>query len=661
VLASKSHAYAGQGAEPVTVAIYDSGGSTATASSTAQLSLPTVTSLVSDHPNSSVYGQTVTFTATVTAGSGTPTGFVQFQIDGVNAGSAVALNAGSATFQTNSLAAGTHTISALYSGNASFLSSSANLPQTVLSAQGEITAISNQVNTLVNTGVLNKGDGNALTSKLNAATSSLNAGNTTAGVNQLNAFMNQVNAFQKAGKLSSAQAQALVSSVNLAITSAQGSGTRLVNDSSSGTAASGDTQPVTDAEELVSGTLGVCLEDSAGAVTADEQARFEDALADLNATFGPYGVTLVDVGAADAADAIVQVEIADTSAAGSASDGVLGCTVAGQITLLTGWNWYSGADPSAIGSGEYDFQTIVTHELGHAIGLGHSGDTSSVMYPYLSPGQTHRGVTSQDLSVLESGTGPEPLLAAPGPDTEGVLPPSATLPTAALTPGNHLGSDTAANVRAAVMPTGLAPAALAPAGLASILASASAQGNLASANAPASAVPQVASLMPSWNPSGLGYGAFDSVVAQWSSSRAPGAVGYGASRSVGAPATSATTAGAAPDTVSWADTVWGPWSEPGPEPVPPPLDDARPPCERLPEPDALTGPFTRFEPPTGEMAAGPLQVEAAGRPSSESAARDALQAWWLLAVAGGVALRNGETDDHTRRPLPEPEERRPHV
>src|SRR5262249_26690635 len=71
-------------------------------------------------------------------------------------------------------------------------------------------------------------------------------------------------------------------------------------------------------------------------------------------------------------------------------------------------------DLSAIGVGQYDFESIVTHELGHAIGLGHSGDTGSVMYPYLDSGETRRGVTTQDMSVLEASDGtPEPLLAAP--------------------------------------------------------------------------------------------------------------------------------------------------------------------------------------------------------------------------------------------------------
>jgi hypothetical protein len=59
-------------------------------------------------------------------------------------------------------------------------------------------------------------------------------------------------------------------------------------------------------------------------------------------TFGAYGVNLVDVGVSDTAEGIVQVEIASTSAAGSAADGVLGCTTAGKITLVTGWNWVHG-------------------------------------------------------------------------------------------------------------------------------------------------------------------------------------------------------------------------------------------------------------------------------------------------------------------------------
>src|SRR5262249_50101064 len=145
------------------------------------------------------------------------------------------------------------------------------------------------------------------------------------------------------------------------------------------------------------GAIGVYLDNADGTpVSADEQARFDDAIAALDAIFGPYGVNLVDVGSGGAADAVIEVEIADTSAAGSAADGVLGCTTAGHITLVSGWNWFTGTDASAIATDQYDFETIVMHELGHAVGLGHSGDGGSVMYPYLAAGHARRVVTTQD-------------------------------------------------------------------------------------------------------------------------------------------------------------------------------------------------------------------------------------------------------------------------
>src|SRR5262249_49237815 len=65
-------------------------------------------------------------------GSGTPTGTVQFRIDGVDFGAPVALVDGvalSASF--NASAAGTYTVTAAYSGDAGFPASSATLTQTV--------------------------------------------------------------------------------------------------------------------------------------------------------------------------------------------------------------------------------------------------------------------------------------------------------------------------------------------------------------------------------------------------------------------------------------------------------------------------------------------------------------------------------------------------
>src|ERR1051326_7269469 len=78
----------------------------------------------------------VSFTATVSAvapGSGIPTGTVQFKDGAANLGTAQTLNAsGQATLTTSSLAAGTHSITALYNGSTSFnTSTSAGATQTI--------------------------------------------------------------------------------------------------------------------------------------------------------------------------------------------------------------------------------------------------------------------------------------------------------------------------------------------------------------------------------------------------------------------------------------------------------------------------------------------------------------------------------------------------
>ena len=67
------------------------------------------------------YGQSLTFTATVTAGVGgttLPTGVIQFEADGTNFGAPVPLSGGTATSPSiATLGAGAHTITALYAGN----------------------------------------------------------------------------------------------------------------------------------------------------------------------------------------------------------------------------------------------------------------------------------------------------------------------------------------------------------------------------------------------------------------------------------------------------------------------------------------------------------------------------------------------------------------
>ncbi len=153
-----------------------------------------------------------------------------------------------------------------------------------------------------------------------------------------------------------------------------------------------------------------------GDAGAAEQARIGDALASLNVSLADYGVVLIDIGAGSDLAADVYIRFDTQTVFGGVEEGVLGLTsFGGAITLVTGWDWYLGSDPSEVGAGQYDFQTIVTHEIGHAIGFGHSTQAGSTMFPYLGTGETKRDLTAGDLANIHAvmETEPEPLLAAP--------------------------------------------------------------------------------------------------------------------------------------------------------------------------------------------------------------------------------------------------------
>jgi hypothetical protein len=91
----------------------------------------TTTALTSS-VNPSAVGQSVTFTATVTVaapGAGTPTGTVSFKEGATTLGTGTVNGAGVATFTTAALAAGSHYITATFSGDGSFNGSTSNVLQ----------------------------------------------------------------------------------------------------------------------------------------------------------------------------------------------------------------------------------------------------------------------------------------------------------------------------------------------------------------------------------------------------------------------------------------------------------------------------------------------------------------------------------------------------
>ena len=126
------------------------GGDSSHAASTSSVLLQSVqqagtTTTVVSNLNPSVFGQNVTFTANVTAGSGTPTGSVSF-FDGATPLGTVPLSGGTASLSTSALAVGSHNITANYSGDANNGgSNSAPLSQAVTQATST-TALASSAN-----------------------------------------------------------------------------------------------------------------------------------------------------------------------------------------------------------------------------------------------------------------------------------------------------------------------------------------------------------------------------------------------------------------------------------------------------------------------------------------------------------------------------------
>jgi hypothetical protein len=182
--------------------------------------------------------------------------------------------------------------------------------------------------------------------------------------------------------------------VPITITAGHGSAGLTINGAGGTSAAPGG---------LLGGDIDLYVDNTNGDLTADELARIQDAVTAADAVTEPYGVAVMEVTDPTLADVTLNMDT--TSAVGGYAAGVLGCTTdAGQITIINGWNFYAGSDATQIGSTQYDFETVVTHELGHAQGLGHSTDSTSVMYATLNTGTVNRSLKTADLNVPDTDT-----------------------------------------------------------------------------------------------------------------------------------------------------------------------------------------------------------------------------------------------------------------
>ena len=193
-------------------------------------------------------------------------------------------------------------------------------------------------------------------------------------------------------------------------------------------------------------TVNVFIHNHNGNLTTEKMARWTDALAEINsatASSGKVGLTLVS-----SSSGAIHVHEDSSSPCGSMNNGVLGCAsysyfvkslgkfsdghslhkyASGTATVISGWNWFTGADQSQIASDQMDYQTVATQELLHLTSLDHdctvystdpqvalNTDKRSVMCGTLSSGIVRRFMSQHDQDILGHIYGPGSSSSASG-------------------------------------------------------------------------------------------------------------------------------------------------------------------------------------------------------------------------------------------------------
>ena len=60
-----------------------------------------------------------------------------------------------------------------------------------------------------------------------------------------------------------------------------------------------------------------------------------------------------------------------------------------------------GGAGCGVGSGGFDYASVVLHEFGHSLGLGHSADPSAVMFPFIAPETISRILAADDILGIQ--------------------------------------------------------------------------------------------------------------------------------------------------------------------------------------------------------------------------------------------------------------------
>lgn len=81
-----------------------------------------------------------------------------------------------------------------------------------------------------------------------------------------------------------------------------------------------------------------------------------------------------------------------------------GWSVVFDNSAVNGWDWQDGPGNETDSTNRVDIQGVATHELGHALGLGHSGVASATMAPFTPPQSTTswRSIEPDDVAGLHA-------------------------------------------------------------------------------------------------------------------------------------------------------------------------------------------------------------------------------------------------------------------